>query len=215
MTTAGKATRVLVFAKAPRAGAVKTRLVPLLGAAGAAAFHADMIEHTLRVACEADIGPIDLYGSPATDEFLTCSAARFGAELHEQAGANLGDRMYGAFAQALRNSAHAVLIGCDCPAMSPRYLRSAADALGAGNDAVFGPVEDGGYALIGLSRATRSLFDGVPWGTEHVMSTTRARVMLLGWTWAELEPLWDVDRPADFQRLQLTGTPWRRRALTS
>jgi uncharacterized protein len=70
---------------------------------------------------------------------------------------------------------------------------------------VFAPCEDGGYALIGLTRVAAKLFDGVAWSTGNVMAQTRARLQQLGWTWRELETLWDVDRPADYARLVDSG----------
>jgi glycosyltransferase A (GT-A) superfamily protein (DUF2064 family) len=66
---------------------------------------------------------------------------------------------------------------------------------------VFSPTEDGGYALIGLTRCDERLFEGIAWSTPRVMDETRARLRGLGWRWRELDTLWDVDRPADYERL--------------
>jgi glycosyltransferase A (GT-A) superfamily protein (DUF2064 family) len=94
------------------------------------------------------------------------------------------------------------LIGCDCPALTPVYLREAAAALAGGNDAVLGPAEDGGYVLIGLARApVVQLFEDIAWGTATVMQETRTRLARGHWRWRELEPLWDLDRPEDLWRL--------------
>ena len=95
----------------------------------------------------------------------------------------------------------AILIGSDCPALRARHLRHADQALRDGADAVFVPCEDGGYALIGLNRVDRRLFDGIAWGGDAVMAETRRRLAALGWQWRELETLWDVDRPEDYERL--------------
>lgn len=214
MTTADSPVRVLVFAKAPRPGAVKTRLVPLLGEDGAAAVQAELIEHTLETVREAAVGPIELHAAPATDEFLTRRAAHFGAELIEQAAGDLGERMHAALKRALRTTDRALLIGCDCPAMTADYLRQAAAALTRGDEAVLGPVEDGGYALIGLSRAEPSLFTEMPWSTAAVMATTRRRLTALRWQWTELETLWDLDRPADYERLLRMQIPSGRRVMS-
>ena len=99
----------------------------------------------------------------------------------------------------------ALLIGSDCPALTARHLRQADRALRDGADAVFVPCEDGGYALIGLKRVDARLFDGIAWGGETVMAETRSRLRGLGWRWRELETLWDVDRPEDYQRLLASG----------
>ena len=97
------------------------------------------------------------------------------------------------------------MLGTDCPALSPDYLRRAARALADGNDAVFGPAEDGGYVLVGLRSPRHGLFSGPVWGTSTVMSETRSRAIALGLRFVELETLWDVDEPADLQRLAALG----------
>ena len=81
----------------------------------------------------------------------------------------------------------------------------AAARLRDGRDAVFCPVEDGGYALIGLTRAAPALFDAMTWGADIVMEQTRQRLRNLGWRWHELPTHWDLDRPEDYQRLVHEG----------
>ena len=110
--------------------------------------------------------------------------------------------MYRAFKRVLRAHPYVVLIGSDCPALTPADLRAAARALKAGADAVLSPAEDGGYALIGLRRVTRRLFDGIAWGRPTVLERTRARLRRIGWRWKELRTVWDVDRPEDVARLR-------------
>jgi rSAM/selenodomain-associated transferase 1 len=193
--------RVLIFARAPQPGAAKTRLIPLLGAEGAAALQARLIKHTLTTVKRASMGPVELHGTPADDEFLRYCAAVYGAELVEQREGNLGARMAAALSGALARGHCALLIGTDCPAMTARHLRHAADALQKGHDAVFVPTEDGGYALVGLARYASRIFEGIAWSTSSVMQATRDRLRSLGWRWAELEMLWDVDQPGDYQRL--------------
>ena len=65
--------------------------------------------------------------------------------------------------------------------------------------------EDGGYVLIGLTRCDARLFEGIAWGGSSVVAETRARLRALGWTWRELDTLWDVDRPEDYERLISSG----------
>jgi rSAM/selenodomain-associated transferase 1 len=192
---------VIVFAKAPRPGHAKTRLIPLLGAEGAAALHARLIKHTLSTVRQAGFRAIYLYGAPAEDDFLRFCAERYGAELIPQSGGDLGARMCAALADTLATSTSAVLIGSDCPAMTPHALRGAVRALEDGKDAAFVPTEDGGYALIALKRCHPTLFDGIAWSTSAVMEDTRARLRVVGWTWEELDLLWDVDTPEDYERL--------------
>lgn len=102
-----------------------------------------------------------------------------------------------------------LLIGSDCPALHPDDLRRCADALCLGDDAVFLPAEDGGYVLIGLRQVQPRLFEHIEWGTEHVMAQTRERLVELGLCWTEPRTLWDIDRPADLDRLR--ALDWARR----
>ena len=195
------APRIAVFAKAPIAGAVKTRLVPALGAAGAARLHEALVLHALATAARAKPSSLELWCAPdASHPFFAGCAARFGCRLRVQHGAELGARMAHAFA----HSAPLVLIGTDCPALTASHLARAWRALAA-NDAAIAPAEDGGYVLIALARAARSLFDDMAWSDAGVMARTRERIAAAGMRCAELETLWDVDRPGDYARLQESG----------
>jgi len=196
-------TVLIVFARAPEPGRVKTRLVPLLGEKGAARLHARLVEKTLETALAGGFDCVDLYCAPRINEvFFKRNRERFGVRLRSQGGGDLGDRMYRAFRRALRHHPYVVLIGSDCPALRPADLRAAAQALREGADAVLAPAEDGGYPLIGLRRVSRRLFDGIPWGGPQVMARTRRRLRALRWRWQELRQLWDVDRPEDVARLR-------------
>lgn len=197
---------VIVFARAARPGAVKTRLIPILGPEGSAALHARMVKHSLAVARKAGLGAIELHCAPdCNDDFLRFCGNRYRAELRAQAEGDLGARMAVAASRALAAHARVVLIGSDCPALTARHLREACQALLGGADAVLAPAEDGGYVLIGLSRFDARLFEDIAWGTDSVLQETRARLRALGWHWRELETLWDVDRPEDYQRLLSSG----------
>jgi len=199
-------TAILVFAKAPVAGAAKTRLIPLLGAAGAAALHVRLIERALATAGAAAPDTLALWCAPdAADAFLQSAAQQSGATLQVQLGADLGARMAHAFAATLQQTRYAICIGADCPVLTAQHLRDATAALRAGNDAVFVPAEDGGYALIGLSRTAPELMSGIAWGSATVMAQTRERLRENNLRWHELETLWDIDRPQDYLRLQQSG----------
>lgn len=199
-------TAVIIFAKAPQPGAVKTRLTPLLGTEGAAALHAQLVKRVLETARTASLHPIELHCAPdADDPFFQFCAGHYGIVAKTQAEGDLGARMLAAFRQALAEHARVLLIGSDCPALTAHHLRQAERALRDGNEAVFAPCEDGGYALIGLQRAEVRLFEGIVWSSSSVMKETRARLSGLGLRWHELETLWDVDRPEDYQRLVASG----------
>jgi rSAM/selenodomain-associated transferase 1 len=203
---AGNDASVLIFARAPVAGSVKTRLIPLLGDHGAAALHRNLVERALTVARESGVGPVELWCTPNTDdEFFATCRERFHLTLHRQREGDLGARMLNALEDALTRSRHVLLTGSDCPSLTAADLRAAARALREGRDAVFCPTEDGGYVLVGLSQAMPALFDAMTWGTATVMEETRQRLRNLGWRWHELPVHWDVDRPQDYQRLVREG----------
>lgn len=206
MRTVNRDSKVMVFAKAPQPGSVKTRLIPMLGAAGATSLHMLLTQRALTTACTAGLGRVDLHCAPDTsDPFFGMCRTRYRVNLLPQSAGDLGVRMRGAFDFALRGARWAILIGSDCPALTVFHLRRAAAKLAAGKDAVFVPTEDGGYALIGLSRCDSRLFEDICWGESGVMNSTRRRLTNLGWDWHEIETLWDVDRPEDYRRLLSTG----------
>jgi rSAM/selenodomain-associated transferase 1 len=197
---------VIVFARAARPGAVKTRLIPLLGPEGSAALHARMVKHSLATARKAALGAVELHCAPdCDDDFFRFCGSRYDAELRAQVDGDLGARMAAAASRALAVHARVLLIGADCPALTARHLREACQALLGGADAVLVPAEDGGYVLMGLSRFDARLFEEIAWGTDSVLQETRGRLRALGWRWHELEPLWDVDRPEDYERLMESG----------
>ena len=210
--------RLLIFARRPVPGRCKTRLIPALGAVGAAELHTRLLRQALAAAQAARLGRLELWvdelaaaesdnGTDATADDRAIGppwpalTAEFGARLRRQCGGDLGARMHHALRDALRRSSDgALLIGSDCPALTPDYLRAAAAALGR-RDAAFAPVVDGGYALIGLRRAHSALFRHMPWGSAAVMAETRRRLRRLGLAHWQGETLWDVDRPEDLTRL--------------
>ena len=197
--------RIAVFAKAPIAGTVKTRLAPLLGREGAARLHARLVQHAVATACAVGASEVQLWCAPDTNDAFFAECARsHGVVLERQQGQDLGARMAHAFEALLADGRPAVLIGSDAPALTPSAIIAAVRAL-ATHDAVFTPAEDGGYALVGLSRPAPSLFAGVAWGSATVMAETRARLAASGLRWHEAPRTWDVDRPEDYERLVREG----------
>jgi len=193
---------VIVMAKAPDPGTVKTRLIPALGAEGAAALAARLLKHALAQACAARIGPVILAGAPTTDHpFLRFCATRYGAALVAQPDGDLGARMQALLGDALAEYPHALVIGSDCPALTAPRLRDAAKSLADGADVVLAPTEDGGYALIGMRRPQVCLFADIAWSTPTVLAQTRERIAAEALRAVELPVLWDVDRPEDVDRL--------------
>ena len=200
------ATTVMIFARAPIPGAVKTRLIPALGAAGAAQLAVHMLRHALQISADARLGPVQLHGAPdAEHPVLRAAAARVGATCLAQAPGDLGERMRIALAAALQLTPRALLYGTDCPALDAAVLREADTALAAGADCVLVPTADGGFALIGFRRealaAIDAVFDGIGWGSSTVMSSTRDRLLRAGLRWSELATLVDIDEPADLEHV--------------
>jgi len=183
---------IIVFAKAPVPGQAKTRLVPRLGEWRAAQLHARLTRHAVRTALAARCGPVELHATRRHRFFDS-----LGVPLRVQKGKDLGERMYRALAKARRP---AILIGTDCPLLTPADLRRALRWLEGGCDVVLAPAEDGGYALIGARRVSPAMFQGIEWGGERVYDETRKR--LTGYRWRALRRVWDVDRPADLERLR-------------
>lgn len=206
-------TRILLFAKAPIPGQTKTRLIPALGAVGAARLHAQLLRATMERLASGLHGPIDarleLWCAPNTAHPLFQElAATHGIDLREQSDGDLGDRLLAGCRDALRRADGVVLIGSDCPGLGPAQLAQALAALQAPEvDAVLGPALDGGYVLLGLRRAESALFTEMPWGGDRVAEITRQRLAALGWYWQELPALRDVDRPEDLDWLGAQA-PW-------
>jgi rSAM/selenodomain-associated transferase 1 len=194
----------MVFAKAPQPGRVKTRLISALGETGAAQLQQQLIERTLRTAAAADLGTVELWCAPGPDDpYFSDCARRHEIILWAQGEGDLGLRMARALESAVEDGALGLLIGCDCPALTPAYLREAAAVLAGEDDAVFGPAEDGGYVLVGVARRpAKELFEDIAWGGATVMEETRKRLARGNWRWRELAPLWDLDRPEDLARLR-------------
>ena len=194
--------QIAIMAKAPIPGLAKTRLIPALGAIGAARLQRRLTRMTVACALGARLGAVTVWCAPdSRHRFFRTSKQTNGVDLFVQSGGDLGARMHTAF------RLHCVLgplivVGTDCPVLRPEHLREAAQALIAGDDAVFHPAEDGGYALVGLRSPQPTLFADMPWSTSRVMPETRARAHAQGLRVHEFETLWDVDLPAQLERLE-------------
>ncbi len=200
--------RILVFAKAPVAGRAKTRLIPALGAEGAARLQAALLEDALQRARAAEPAGLELWGTGDDPEgWLPALAARYGASLHEQCDGDLGARMLNALARATADGAPALIIGTDAPGLSAAGIAKAGESL-ARHDAVIVPALDGGYVLLGLRHAPEALFTDIDWGTDRVLAATRARLRALAWRVDERPAAWDVDRPEDLERVRGLGGHW-------
>ena len=201
---------IIVFAKAPVPGLAKTRLAPALGADGAAALAVRLLAHAARQAASAGFDARELCVTPDADHPAFARAVQaHDFALTLQGDGDLGERMARATTRALERHAAVVLIGTDAPALDAARLDRARATL-ATHDAVFVPALDGGYALVGLRRPAPGLFYDIAWSTAEVMARTRAQGARLGLSLAELDPVADIDEPADLIHLPPHWRPHRR-----
>lgn len=193
--------RILIFAKSPVPGTCKTRLGRDIGYPRAASVYRQLLARNIEMAVQSGLAPVHLWCAPDTrHEFFFHCRRKWNVRLQRQAQGNLGHRMFDALRQALRKADYAVVIGGDCPVLEADHLHDAMDALHEGDDCVFSPTTDGGYALAGTRSAEPTLFHNIDWSTSRVMSQTRRRLQRLEKTWTCLPTLWDVDERADFIR---------------
>lgn len=196
----------LVFAKAPIGGKVKTRLLSSIPQEKVLSLYKNLVLHSLRIAIESYIGPVELWCTPSIDHpFFKQCAEIFQIPLFCQSDGDLGKRMAHAINNSLQKASLSLLIGTDSPSLTPEDLKEAKESLIQGYQAVLSPAEDGGYVLIGLSQFHPSLFEGISWGSSSVLRETRKRLQRLRWQWKELSERWDVDRPEDLERLREEG----------
>jgi rSAM/selenodomain-associated transferase 1 len=197
--------RIIIFAKAPQPGFAKTRLIPALGAEGAAELAQQMLSNTLFEALAADIGTVELCSTPKIDDIAWQDITLpLGIEITDQGEGDLGVRLARASERAIESGGSVILIGSDCVEMSATLLREAAQSLHE-HDAVIHCTADGGYALLGLKRYSAVLFRDMPWSTDAVASTTIARIRQTGWRLHVGQLLHDVDAPQDLKYLQSRG----------
>ena len=198
---------LIIFARYPTPGQVKTRLIPRLGAVGAAQLYQQMAEQTLqqalRLASQRPLGIEVWY----TGGEAAAMAAWLGplVDYHPQPEGDLGQRLQAAFARAFAQGPGAVVaIGTDCPELDAALLAEAFDRL-EHYPLVLGPARDGGYYLIGLVEPQPQLFEGILWSSAAVLATTVERAHQLGLVPTYLPQLSDIDRPEDLDRWQSQG----------
>ncbi len=200
MAMATEPIAISILAKAPIPGLTKTRLIPALGAHGAAMLQEALTARAVETAIAAQTGPVTLWAAPdATHPSFRELVIGSRIAIRRQPDGDLGARML-ATSEAV--SGPMLVIGTDCPALSSAHLQASADALRAGCDIAIIPAEDGGYVLIGMRQPRPSLFNTMPWGTDIVMAETRKRIAEGGLSCRETPALWDIDRPDDLERLR-------------
>ena len=202
-----RSTALVIFAKAPIPGQVKTRLCPPLTHDEAATLHGSFVLDTLERTNVAVIKlkvPFDRYLActpSSTLVFFKIMEERQGVKLIDQEGQDLGERMHRTFeAFFTRGYRHVLIVGTDVPSLPLSYYQQALELLEK-HDLVLGPALDGGYYLIGLNQSAPALFENMPWSTDRVLPLTRAKADSLGLRMAFLPEWRDIDRMEDLQTL--------------
>jgi uncharacterized protein len=207
--------RLIIFTRYPKTGSTKTRLIPLLGAKGAANLQRKMTEHTLlrmKGLTASNDFTIEIRYDGGNEEVMK---QWLGSEFEyaSQGGGDIGERMQRAFEDAFKSgAATVVIIGTDIPDLTAVDITSAFAVLKQKN-MVLGPAKDGGYYLIGFQKnafspAVGDLFTGITWGERDVLKKTLKIATGLGFSYSLLKEMDDVDRPEDistWERSQILG----------
>lgn len=191
---------LLVFAKVPRPGTVKTRLTPALTPTEAARLYTAFLRDTLRQVVQLEVDVRLYLAPPLPDDGLDGLPA--GVSVHTQTGDGLGARMQRAFRETLREGADRVVVmGSDHPTLPSTFLRQAFRSLDDPQSVCVGPTEDGGFYLLGMSTVYSQLFDGMTYSHSEVFSQTLARAKQTDADLTVLPGWYDVDTPQDLGRM--------------
>jgi rSAM/selenodomain-associated transferase 1 len=193
--------RMVIFAKEPQPGFSKTRLIPALGAQGAATLAKLLLERMLQAAIASEVGVVELCVTPwSSEEVWRKMGVPVSVQLTDQGDGDLGVRMARAAQRVIDAGESVLLVGTDCPQLDAGQLQIAALAL-QDADAALIPALDGGYVLLGINQYDASVFSGIAWSTSNVATATQERLQALHWRVQTLAPLHDIDEPADLQYL--------------
>ncbi len=188
---------IIVMARVPREGRVKTRLAVGIGNEKALEVYTSLLRYTLEV-----VASVDSYRFLYLDgesEALPESAHLTCFEIRKQTGSGLGEKMYHALRAHTSDNRPTLIIGTDCPYLKAGHLEQAFDALND-TDFVIGPARDGGYYLLGGRSFPEELFNNMSWSTPMVFRETVLRITGLLASYRLLEPLSDIDDEASLQK---------------
>jgi uncharacterized protein len=190
---------LIIYSRYPESGNTKTRMIPALGAEGAANLQRQMTEHTLKTARQIKLSReinIEIHFTGGNEKLMS---DWLGKDLNyiPQITGDLGAKMNSSFQRAFNlNNQRVVTIGIDCPDLNQEILNAAFNSLHQ-QDLVLGVAKDGGYYLIGLNKTIPQLFHNINWGTEQVSKQTKAIAQKLNLNIEYLITLSDVDEPED------------------
>lgn len=183
---------LIVFTKAPSICRVKTRFYPNLSYRECLYLHRQSVQRLLQSLSSTSYR-IVIYSTEHSSRHLPMR----GVPIKQQQGLDLGIKMFNAITNELKNSKRVVLIGTDCLAMDDIYIEKAFSQLQSDRDIVIGPANDGGYVLIGASKAYHNLFKNIVWGSDDVLANTLQRAKNLGVVTHLLAEMIDVDEKDD------------------
>jgi uncharacterized protein len=191
-------TCICVFVKPPVAGKVKTRLIPIVGADGAAALAEAFFLDTWN-GVESLSWALPVVAT--TDAIDPNIIPRTETQVWLQGGGDLDARIERILQRALRETPFAIALGADSPGIPRQFLDRAHEALQSA-DAVLGPCEDGGFYLLGVRQCPPGMLSGIPWSDSTTFTSTLDRLKELGLKSTILDPWYDIDRPEDLDRLR-------------
>ncbi len=202
--------RIVIFAKAPRPGFAKTRLIPVLGAQGAAELAKRLLIHTLTTLLDSNkVASVELCVTPPGGDqaWLDPEIQKLarGIQWTDQGDGNLGERLSRVAHRVIESGESVIFIGSDCPELGTQEITDAITSLcyeASRFDATLFPTRDGGYALLGLNRFHSSLFENIPWSTAKVTEETLKRLEILRWNVKVHRVVQDVDIPQDLELLK-------------
>ncbi|OUR90563.1 hypothetical protein A9Q81_18940 [Gammaproteobacteria bacterium 42_54_T18] len=195
---------IQVFFKAPVEGQVKTRLIPKVGLSNSVIIHMRLCEQVIQCVAgyaekNEDIAVQFWVDLDVEHVFVQDHAARYGIDVFQQKGSDLGERMQSAMTSGLMLADQVVIVGGDCFSLCDRYLAQAFEMLGS-KDVVFGPADDGGYILIGSHGLEKGFFKDVQWGESTVLASSIGCAHQSGKSYGLLEERWDIDTWEDIKR---------------
>ncbi len=191
---------IVILAKAPRPGRCKTRLIPRLGARGAAQLQAALLERTVHTARESGV-PVTVFCTPDHRHPAFTRLRRCGVATRQQQGNDLGARMLHAARWGLRHHPRVLILGTDSPALSAAVLTTALEA----QTTTLIPAIDGGYVGLALSAASANVFRRVHWGSARVLRQTRRNLARMDAPWSELTAHADLDTTRDWHAQRRAG----------